>query len=141
MKQDIRLETRRFGTLTTILKGSGQLNSLLQSPLHTQAHKASHLSIKEKPAGSMLGSIFSPNTPRILICFLVLGSPRLIHQYAMYYISKTLIDFEKKHTPLEKTCQIRDQYVKYSDTTLLYEIVHFILEVNSLPPPSFSRSW
>ena len=56
----------------------------------------------------MLGSIFSPNTPRILICLLVLGSPRLIHQYAMYYISKTLIDFEKKYTPLEKTCQIRD---------------------------------
>lgn len=108
VKQDIRLETRRFGTLTTILKGSGQLNSLLLSPLHTQAHKASHLSIKEKPAGSMLGSIFSPNTPRILICLLVLGSPRLIHQYAMYYISKTLIDFEKKYTPLEKTCQIRD---------------------------------
>lgn len=56
----------------------------------------------------MLGSIFSPNTPRILICLLVLGSPRLIHQYAMYYISKTLIDYEKKYTPLEKTCQIRD---------------------------------
>lgn len=30
--------------------------------------------------------------------------------------------------------------VKYSDTTLLYEKL-FILEVNSLPPPSFSRSW
>lgn len=86
VKQDIRLETRRFGTLTTILKGSRQLNSLLQSPLHTQAHKASHLSIKEKPAGSMLGSIFSPNTPRILICLLVLGSPRTTVDSSVCYV-------------------------------------------------------